>query len=200
MDHDFDSDYWEAHWRRAGEGDDVRLIPASPYIDSELGELSPGTALDAGCGEGGEAIELASRGWRVTAADISEEALGRARARAEGAGADIAWLHADLGRWAPDEPFDLVTTFYAHPDMPQLDFYARIAEWVAPGGTLLIVGHLHGHGDHPDEASARAADAAALLAPERWDVVTTEERRREMLGRDGRPYLLHDVVVRAVRR
>ena len=81
-----------------------------------------------------------------------------------------------------------------------VDFYARIAEWVAPGGTLLIVGHLHGHGDHPDEASARAADAAALLAPERWDVVTAEERRREMLGRDGRPYLLHDVVVRAVRR
>ena len=42
----------------------------------------PGTALDAGCGEGAEATWLASRGWDVTAADISAEALARAAARA----------------------------------------------------------------------------------------------------------------------
>jgi hypothetical protein len=41
-----------------------------------------------------------------------------------------------------------VTTHYAHPAMPQLDFYDRIASWVAPGGTLFIVGHLQHHGQH----------------------------------------------------
>ncbi|SFS09947.1 Methyltransferase domain-containing protein [Agrococcus baldri] len=234
MGHDFDADYWQAHWRETGEGDDVRLIPASPYLETELDELRPGTALDAGCGEGAEAIELASRGWRVTGADISAEALQRAQARAEGAGAELTWLEADLGRWQPEAPFDLVTTFYAHPDIPQLDFYARIAEWVAPGGTLLIVGHLrggghahdgghgqdgghahggglahgggHAHGgdhahepEHPVEATVRASDVAALLDPERWSVVTAEERRREIPDREGRPRLLHDVVVRATR-
>lgn len=200
MSHDFDAHYWQAHWRQTGEGDDVRLIPASPYIGTELGELQSGSALDAGCGEGAEAIELASRGWRVTGADISTEALQRAQARAEGAGAELTWVEADLGRWEPEEPFDLVATFYAHPDIPQLDFSARIAEWVAPGGTLLIVGHLQGHGDHPEEASVRATDVAARLDPERWHVVTADERPRELLGRAGHGHVLQDVVVRATRR
>jgi SAM-dependent methyltransferase len=233
--HDFDADYWQAHWRQTGEGDDVRLIPASPYLETELGELRPGTALDAGCGAGAEAIELASCGWRVTGADISAEALERAQARAEGAGAELTWLEADLSAWQPDEPFDLVTTFYAHPDIPQLDFYARIAEWVAPGGTLLIVGHVRdrGHAHHhgrgsatggerdgahadahasadagahaqqfefPAEATVRASDVAALLDPDRWSVETAQEREREVPDREGRPRLLHDVVVRATRR
>lgn len=243
MSHEFDADYWQAHWREAGVAGGARQLPASPYIDSELGELAPGTALDAGCGEGAEALALAARGWRVTGADISAEVLGRARAQGERtqgerAGASVTWLQADLGRWEPAEPLDLVTTFYAHPDIPQLDFYARIAEWVAPGGTLLIVGHLqggaghargHGHaagtgrehggeradahasahagaqaGEHPSEphpveATVRAADVAALLNPEHWDLETADERQREVPDGEGRPRLLHDVVVRARR-
>ena len=53
----------------------------------------------------------------------------------------MEWVEADLGVWDPGTRFDLVTTHYAHPAMPQLDFYERIAGWVAPGGTLLVVGH-----------------------------------------------------------
>lgn len=160
MRHDFDADYWQAHWRKSGAAGDGHQLPANPSIGSELGDLAPGTALDAGCGEGAEAVELASRGWRVTGADISAEALERARAAAERANADVTWVEADLARWEPPAAFDLVTTFYAHPDIPQLDFYARIAEWVAPGGTLLIVGHLHDGGGHAS-AHAHADDHAA---------------------------------------
>ncbi|WP_206447904.1 methyltransferase domain-containing protein [Agrococcus sp. KRD186] len=156
MSHDFDADYWRQHWRETGTGGAERQVPAHPSIASELGALQPGTALDAGCGEGAEAIALARRGWRVTGADISAEALERARARAPREGASVTWLEADLGRWEPAEPFDLVTTFYAHPDIPQLDFYARIAEWVAPGGTLLIVGHLRGGGHAHDHSHGSA--------------------------------------------
>jgi hypothetical protein len=55
----------------------------------------------------------------------------------------LQWVEADLSVWSPGARFDLVATHYAHPAMPQLEFYDRIAGRVAPGVTLLIVGRLH---------------------------------------------------------
>ncbi|WP_409491509.1 class I SAM-dependent methyltransferase [Amycolatopsis sp. cmx-11-12] len=194
MTHGFDKDYWEEHWRQNGAGS-----PPNPYLAREIGDLVPGTALDAGCGEGAEAIWLASRGWRVTAVDISAAALARAAER--GTPERLRWVEADLGNWTPETTFDLVTTHYAHPAMPQLEFYDRVAHWVAPGGTLLVVGHLHtqhGHGHQPPaEASVNAAAITARLDETAWEVVTAEEGRRSIPGRE---VPLHDVVVRATRR
>lgn len=210
MTHAFDRNYWEQHWQdRAGGPGSMGSAPPNPYLARETGGLVPGTALDAGCGAGAEAIWLAAHGWQVTAADISAEALARAadRAAASGAADRVRWVEADLGVWEPGTQFDLVTTHYAHPAMPQLEFYDRIAGWVAPGGTLLIVGHRHTHGaegdDHghqpPAEASATAAAVTARLDDAEWDVVTAEEPHRT-LGGQGRETSLHDVVVRATRR
>ncbi|MGY5883141.1 class I SAM-dependent methyltransferase [Modestobacter lacusdianchii] len=217
--HDFDRAYWERHWQhdRAGDRGSMSSNPPNPHLAREVGHLVPGRALDAGCGAGAEAIWLAEHGWRVTAADISTEALARAadRAAASGVGDRVQWVAADLGHWAPEAPFDLVTTAYAHPAMPQLAFYARIARWVAPGGTLLVVGHLdddaHGHGHPGDDgrppagATVTAASVTALLGdPEwddaGWDVHTAQELHRSLTAADGRLVHLHDVVVRATRR
>jgi hypothetical protein len=94
--------------------------------------------------------------------------------------------------------------------MPQLEFYDRIAGWVAPGGTLLIVGHLHTHGSAthrhghddgpPAEASVTAAAVTVRLDGGAWDVVTAEEAERTLTAPDGREVTLQDVVVRATRR
>lgn len=196
----FDQDYWERHWREArGHGS-----APNPYVVGEVGGLAPGTALDAGCGTGAEANWLASHGWEVTAADISAEALARAAGSA--ASDRVRWVEADLTVWEPDMRFDLVTTHYAHPAMPQLAFYDRISGWVAPGGTLLIVGHLHtpdaerghGHGHQPPgEASVTLTDITAGLDDADWEIVTAEEHLRTVTGREAP---LHDVVVRATRR
>ncbi len=147
MTHSFDRDYWQEHWRQTREGGPVSMGSAgpSPYLATELAGLAPGTALDAGCGAGAEARWLAARCWQVTAVDISAEALAAARAAETGTPGNVRWVEADLSAWQPDEQVDLVMTHYAHPAMPQLDFYRRIAEWVAPGGTLLVVGHRHAH-------------------------------------------------------
>jgi hypothetical protein len=99
----------------------------------------------------------------------------------------VQWVEADLSVWEPGRQFDLVTTHYAHAAMPQLAFYERIAGWVAPGGTLLVVGHLHsshtpgdahrheqedrGH-QPPDAVSVTAASITAGLDATRWDIVT----------------------------
>ena len=62
----------------------------------EVGGLTPGRALDVGCGEGADAIWLARNGWTVTAIDVSEVAVGRAREAAELAGAEVDWICGDV--------------------------------------------------------------------------------------------------------
>jgi SAM-dependent methyltransferase len=228
MTHGFDKDYWERHWQqgRAGGPGSMGGNPPNPYLARETSGLTPGTALDAGCGAGAEAIWLASHGWHVTAADISSEALARAAERAatsgareravtsgaseravtSGASERLRWVEADLSVWSPGGRFDLVMTHYAHPAMPQLEFYDRIAGWVAPGGTLLIVGHLDtpgstGHGHHPPaEASVTSAAITARMDGMEWEIVTAEEHVRALAGHGDGAVPLHDVVVRATRR
>lgn len=148
MSHDFDGEYWDRVWSE-GPGAAMAATPPNPHLLREVSGLAPGTALEAGCGAGTEALWLASRRWQVTAVDLAAEPLEIAARRAEESGrADkMSWLRADLSDWTPTTHFDLVTTHYAHPTIPQLDFYERLAGWVAPGGTLLIVGHLR-HGGH----------------------------------------------------
>lgn len=193
--HDFDRPYWEQHWQQAHRS--AAEAAPNPYLIRETSDLKPGTALDAGCGEGSEARWLAEQGWNVTAADISAEVL----ARAGQVPSRVDWVQADLTVWTPGRQFDLVMTHYAHPSIPQLAFYDRIAEWVAPGGTLLIVGHLHGagHGHHPAEASATAANITARLDSAKWAIVTADEQARTLTAPDGRSVSLHDVIVRATR-
>lgn len=215
-----DKDFWEAHWDEVGARAHGRTAVASPYLSAEIGALAPGTALDAGCGEGAEAVWLAEHGWAVTAVDISARVLARAAEAAADAGASgrVRFVEADLSSWEPGTRFDLVTTHYAHPAMPQLAFYERIARWVAPGGTLLVVGHLrtaetdaahghgHGHGaadqdaSPPREATVTAAAVTATLDPADWDVVTATETTRSLADGAGGVVELQDVVVRARRR
>ncbi|HEY9263433.1 MAG TPA: FAD-dependent oxidoreductase [Mycobacterium sp.] len=223
VEHTFDNEYWDQIWT----GDRAAAMGSSqpnPHLGREVGDLAPGTALEAGCGAGAEAIWLAGRGWQVTGADIATAALELAAERASDAGVAerVQWVQADLSTWEPDKRYDLVTTHYAHPAMPQLEFYDRLASWVAPAGTLLIVGHLHhhatadghkpgsaqGHEDRhghesdgpPASASATAAGITALLDPAEWEVVTAEESHRIMSGPGGHETTIHDVVVRATRR
>lgn len=218
MTHDFDGEYWDGVW--AGDrGSALATSPPNPHLVREIAGLSPGRALEAGCGGGAEALWLALNGWQVTAVDVASAALDLAAQRAAdlSVAGRVQWLNRDLSTWQPEGLFDLVTTHYAHPAMPQLEFYDRLADWVAPGGTLFIVGHLHhgghghghghGHGEPhgaepqpPASASATAASITSRLSPERWEIVTAEESQRSLLGPGGRPTTIHDVVVRATRR
>jgi SAM-dependent methyltransferase len=156
----------------------------------EAADLPPGTALDAGSGEGGDALWLAERGWQVTAVDFSAVGLerGAVRARERGVEDRIEWRHEDLDVWTPPAGrFALVSAHYLHAkwsDRPRM--FAGLAAAVAPGGTLLVVGHLMGehwgHGSHHAHEPGvlyTAEDVAELLDPDEWRDVVTETRDRE---------------------
>jgi SAM-dependent methyltransferase len=172
----------------------------------EVADLRPGRALDVGCGEGADAIWLASKGWDVTALDVSEVALERGRSHAVAAGVEVAWVPSGLlDANLPAAGFDLVSVQY--PALRRTtgnDAERALIDAVAPGGTLLVVHHdirdpthfLERGLDPDDWVSPR--DVAKLLGSD-WQIDVDEIRERAITGGAGAHHT-HDVVLRATRR
>ena len=170
----------------------------------EVTGMTPGRAVDVGCGEGADAVWLASLGWEVTALDVSQVALDRARVQAADVGATVTWIHAGLlDADLPPGAFDLVSAQY--PGLrhtPGDDAERALLAAVAPGGTLLIVHHdmsEHPGRDHdfdPDEWVV-PGDIARLLDAD-WTVEVDELRDRTITGGGGAHHV-RDIVLR-VRR
>lgn len=113
------------------------------FLVGEVADLTPGRALDLGCGEGRNAIWLAELRWQVTGVDFSEIGLDKARRLAADRGVDVTWIHADLLEYEPDRgAFDLVIVMYLQLVADQVSaVMKRASAALAPGGTLLVVGH-----------------------------------------------------------
>jgi SAM-dependent methyltransferase len=196
------ADFWEGFYR---DGTRWSGRP-NPLLVREAGELTPGAALDLGCGEGADAVWLASRGWRVTGVDISATALERAARHAAEAGVDdrIAWERHELGVSFPDGTFDLVSAQFLQSPV-ELDLHRilrRAAASVAPDGMLLI--GLHGSWPSWQHEPPFAADFPTLdglldelaLPEEEWTVLTTDTVRRSSVSPDGVEGFREDLVWR----
>ena len=219
MPSEFDQGYWDDRYSAQG---DVWSGAANPVLVSEASALAPGRALDIGCGEGADAIWLAGRGWQVTGVDFSAVALERAAARSRRSGEDpsaadtiagrIQWQQHDFTRWAPPAGrYDLVTAQFMHlPSAPRTVLFRALADAVAPGGTLLIVGHdvsdVHpaAHRMPDPDLFFSADEVAATLDPALWNIEVAEARIRTSSANpgtrpDGSPVRTADAVLRASR-
>ena len=149
---DWDARYCERNGARWSGRPNGRLL-------AEVASLTPGPALDVGCGEGADAIWLARNGWTVTAIDISEVAVTRAREAAELAGAVVEWVRGDALQTAfPAGSFDLVSMQY--PALPKAAGEAAVRallDTVRPGGLLLAVYH-DLDDDHREHMKSRGID------------------------------------------
>ncbi|QTX03948.1 class I SAM-dependent methyltransferase [Agromyces archimandritae] len=199
----FEPASWEE--RYAGDGR-VWAGSANPQLEAAAADLTPGTALDMGCGEGGDVLWLAARGWQVTGADFSANGLARAARAAEAAGVAerVEWMRVDARDFDPGERrWDLVTSHYLHPAAGRMaEVLPRLAAAVVPGGHLLVVGHAptgeHRHADGPQRrAMFFAADIARLLPPG-FEVLAAEERAR-ILDHGAGPQHADDAVLFARR-
>jgi 2-polyprenyl-3-methyl-5-hydroxy-6-metoxy-1,4-benzoquinol methylase len=126
-------------WNRRFESESSYLgLNPSPFLRQEIGrvmQLTPGRqALDIACGEGRNSIFLAQQGFHVTALDISDKGLAKARIRAEETGVNVNFQQVDLDEASISGSYDLIINF---------NFLLRglIPEEVrvlAPGGLLVF--------------------------------------------------------------
>jgi SAM-dependent methyltransferase len=146
------------------------------FLVEEADRLEPGRALDVACGEGRNAVWLASKGWRVTGV--------------------VEWR-------PPAASFDLVIVMYLHMVAGQRrQVLATAVSAVAPGGTVLVVGH---DISNLQEGTGGPQDPAVLFSPE--DIVedlpglqiARAERVKRTVVLDDAQMTAVDALVRAVR-
>lgn len=174
---------------------------------AEVSHLSPGRALDIGCGEGADAIWLAQAGWTVTAIDVSDVAAGRAREVAELAGAEVEWVCGDALRTPfPACSFDLVSLQYpALSKAAGEDALRTLLDTVRPGGLLLAVYHDLDE-QHRDQMKSHGIDPADYVDVDDLARLLGDDFTVELLAGESRidpppgtPHIA-DVVLRARRR
>lgn len=204
----------EADWdHRYGGADRAWSGNPNGTLVLEVTGLPASTALDVGAGEGADALWLAERGWKVTATDISGNALARVRMESERRGLDIHLIRSDANDLAPfgTDTFDLVSLQYGSfkrtPDQRGL---RSLLDAVAPGGTLLVVHHDMTPLQEPFDVAIQTRmydpqayvgvdEVAAAVAgdPGTWDVQVHETRPRPPGAASA--HHVDDVVLRATR-
>ena len=118
-----------------------------PELDDDLRQaldrlgLWSGDALDLGTGPGTQAMQLARRGFAVTAVDISEAAIRLAREKAEAQGLTVTWQQDDILSTRLTGLFDLIFDrgcFHVLPPERRQDYASTIAGLLKPGGYLFL--------------------------------------------------------------
>ncbi|WP_326552233.1 SAM-dependent methyltransferase [Micromonospora sp. NBC_01813] len=195
----------ESFWDELHRNLTTSAKPPNQRLVEIAESLSPGTALDLGCGPGSDAIWLAQRGWQVTAVDISGTAVARVEAMADdiGLGDQVTGERHDLAHSFPTGTFDLVNAQYFHTPfaMPRSQVLRSAAQALRPGGLLLVVDHGSiapwSWNQDPDAHLPTPAEVAAELDldPEQWQVLRAEMPQRIATGPGGQSATVTDNVL-----
>ena len=144
-----------------------------------------GPVLDLGCGTGLVALPVAAMGLAVTGVDLAEPMLAHARSKAERAGIDVRWIHADVRTLALPRPFGFAIltgnafqAFLAEADQRAL--LATVHRHLAPEGVFGFETRnpaAHALGDEAegpveiDYVDVRGR-RVLLTSSQRWDAAT----------------------------
>jgi SAM-dependent methyltransferase len=198
------AEFWERHYSGT-----ERIWSGRPnaLLVETAATLTPGRALDLGCGEGGDAVWLARHGWDVTAVDVSASALERTRRLAGSAGVRVTTQRHDLASSLPDGAYELVSAqyFQSPVDFPRDAVLRRVASAVVPGGLLLVVDHgaappWSAHAHDGTRFPAPAETLASLGLDEDWVIERAEAVERAGTGPGGVTGTLVDNVIAARRQ
>jgi SAM-dependent methyltransferase len=130
-----DREFWNDSFQENPE--EVNVVDR--FLQEEIENLEPGSALDLGCGSGLNALRLAEGGWSVLGVDWAERAIELARQEAQKRYLDATFIVGDITEWQPPKQFDLVISTYALPGSEMSYRALKTAlSALSPGGTLII--------------------------------------------------------------
>ena len=146
-----DAEFWNRFFRQRREsGNDLdwKGLWTEPFLVT-LQEAGTRTILELGCGTGNDAARLAGEGYSVTAIDLSDDAIGQARAKF---GSQARFLVADITQRLsfPSGEFDAVMSnvaLHMFPDGVTRALFAEVGRLVHPGGLFLF--HVNALEDRP---------------------------------------------------
>ncbi|MDV6266787.1 class I SAM-dependent methyltransferase [Rhodococcus globerulus] len=130
--------------------------------------LPHGKALDLACGEGRNALWLATRGWEVTGIDYSAVAIDKARTIASRSPRSVVdrldYRCGDVTTVEYGHNYDLALVLYLHLPAPQRTLVVnRAINSLKPDGILMILGHDRSNVDY---GVGGPQDAEILYTPE----------------------------------
>lgn len=159
---------YDARWKKlAAEG--VSVHGEADLIESLLHDLGGSSVLDAGCGTGRVAIELAARGFTVVGLDADPAMLAAARSKAP----DLRWIEADLVDTDAHlgDVFDLVAlpgnVMIFLDRGTESEVVSQLAARLRPGG-LLVAGFQLSTGRMPLARYDEITAAEGLQLVDRW--------------------------------
>lgn len=197
-------EFWENHYDTMSPRSNG--IPGKilvRFVDS----LSPGNALELGCGRGDDSVWLAKKGWQVTAVDLSQRALEYAAANAQRSGVSeqVTFAQYDLTQSFPTGSYDLIVASFLESPLTfdRFTIFRTALTHVAPGGMLLITSHAKppSWSPHADRPFQSAKEAMASLEPlsADWEIRFCDDVARVMRGPEGQEGDVSDSVI-ALRR
>lgn len=175
-----DTDAYDKRWKQLEESGQ------NPHGEADfVSRFDPASVLDAGCGSGRVAIELARRGCDVAGVDLDGPFIETAQRKAP----ELDFRHGDLATVDLGRTFEVVVMagnvmIFVAPGT-EANVVARMSHHVAPGGRL-IAGFQLGRGLTVPEYNA-AAEAAGLVPDEHWSTWDCAEASPD----DGYAVLVH---------
>jgi ubiquinone/menaquinone biosynthesis C-methylase UbiE len=139
--------------------------------------LTPGKALDLGCGTGDCSVYLAKHGWQVTGVDFVAKAVDKARAKAAANKVAVDFARADVTRLSSEgvgANFDLIVDngcLHGMSDVDRDAYVREVTAVAAPGARLHIVAF------EPGSVPVRGIDQAEMerrFTPG-WELLSTAE-------------------------
>ncbi len=190
---------WEARYQAGETGWDRG--EAGPMLRRWLadGLLAPCRILVPGCGRGHEVIDLARRGFDVTALDLADTPVRELRAALKREGVSAEVVQTDFFEWRTTEPFDAIyeqTSLCAIQPRERQQYADCLADWLRPEGVLFA---LIMQTDKPGGPPFHCAmdDMRTLFAQPRWqwpehkDATVNGPNRRELAWRIERSDATH---------
>ncbi|MGQ9490093.1 MAG: class I SAM-dependent methyltransferase [Anaerolineae bacterium] len=136
------AEWWDARYRCGDSPWDTGIVPPEVVTLLASGQVTPGWALDLGCGSGVSSRYLAQHGFRVVGVDLAQSALVRGRRAAEAAALPAFFCRGDVSTLAflkvrATLALD-IGCFHALPPARRPFYVTSLAEHLVPGAFYLL--------------------------------------------------------------